>query len=512
MQETTMAGKRLRWCPGAALATCGLLLGAASAVALQPEKPTQQAPPPAKVTGAAPAFGPEDIFPPDNEVLNIDLPTALRLANAGNPTIALARQRVAEAYARLRQAQFVLLPDLQFAPAYLRHDGEIQNSAGIVFNTNKSSVWGTGGAVLSVNTGDAWFGPLIARRLAEAQAANSAAVSNNIQLDVALAYLDLLQTYGLLDVNANLLGRDRELLRRTEEVTKAGLAPSGADVNRARAEVQLRLQERTAIKGQVRVTSSRLARLLLLRPTVGLVPAEPTIVPVVLVPETDSADDLVAVGLTTRPELAEGRSLVAASEVRLRQAKLSPLMPRLEVSYNGGTFGGGQDSFVGTFHARGDGAAGLVWDVRNLGLGNAVQNRVQRIQVSEANLHVAEVQAQVADEVNTALQIARARREALGYAEEAVRQAAETFRKLDELSFGTIGPKKELDTVQPLLALQALTQARVQYLNAVMDYNRAQFQLFTAMGRPSLEALPKATPTPVEVPVAPGPYKPPRPQ
>ncbi len=47
---------------------------------------------------------------------------------------------------------------------------------------------------------------------------------------------------------------------------------------------------------------------------------------------------------------------------------------------------------------------------------------------------------------------------------------------------------------------------------AVTDYNRAQFQLFTAMGRPSLEALPKATPTPVEVRVAPGPYKPSRPQ
>src|SRR4029077_11903734 len=126
-------------------------------------------------------------------------------------------------------------------------------------------------------------------------------------------------------------------------------------------------------------------------------------------------------------ELAEGRSLVAASEVRLRQAKLSPLMPRLEVSYNGGTFGGGQDSFVGNFHWRGDGAAGLVWDVRNLGLGNVALNRVQRIQVGEANLHVAEVQAQVADEVTTAWQIARPRREVLETAQEAVRQAAETF-------------------------------------------------------------------------------------
>ena len=44
--------------------------------------------------------------------------------------------------------------------------------------------------------------PLIARRLAQAQAANTQAVNNNIQLDVALAYLDLLRTYGQLAVNA----------------------------------------------------------------------------------------------------------------------------------------------------------------------------------------------------------------------------------------------------------------------------------------------------------------------
>jgi len=286
------------------------------------------------------------------------------------------------------------------------------------------------------------------------------------------------------------------------------LALSSVDLNRVRTEVQLRLQERIAIKGQVRVASSRLARLLLLKPTVALVPAEPTVVPVVLVPETDSADDLIEVGLMTRPEVAEGRSLVAASETRQRQAKLSPLMPQLQISYGGGVFGGGQDSSMGNFNPRSDGVAGLVWDLKNIGLGNAALNRVRRIQVTEANIHVVEIQAQVADEVNTAVQIARARREALDSAQEAVSQASEVFRKLDELSFGTLGPKKTLDTVEPLLALQALAQARVQYLNAVIDYNRAQFQLFTAMGRPSDEALPKATAAPVPVPVVPGPYIP----
>jgi outer membrane protein TolC len=120
------------------------------------------------------------------------------------------------------------------------------------------------------------------------------------------------------------------------------------------------------------------------------------------------------------------------------------------------------------------------------------------------------VQAQVAEEVNTALQIARARREMLDGAQAAVRQADEEYRKFYELSISKRGPRDLLDTLQPVLALQTLAQARTQYLTAVIEYNRAQFQLFTAMGRPAAESLPKATPMPVTVPTVPPHYSPPK--
>src|SRR5260370_29816976 len=105
----TMARMPLRWW-SAALSACALLAAAGSAARSGQQKPgtepIQQAPPPTKVpVGPAPVFSPQEVFPPDTEVLDIDLPTALQLANAGNPTIALARLRVAEAYARLKQAQ-----------------------------------------------------------------------------------------------------------------------------------------------------------------------------------------------------------------------------------------------------------------------------------------------------------------------------------------------------------------------------------------------------------------------
>src|SRR5207244_2716899 len=77
---------------------------------------------PDAISGIAPP-APE----PDVQIMPIDLPTALRLANASNPTIAVAREAVQAAYARLQQARVVWLPNLEGGPAYLHHDGRIQN-------------------------------------------------------------------------------------------------------------------------------------------------------------------------------------------------------------------------------------------------------------------------------------------------------------------------------------------------------------------------------------------------
>src|SRR5262249_46541260 len=109
----------------------------------------------------------------DVRVLPIDLPTALRLADANNPTVALARERINEAYAFLRQAQVLFLPNLQTGPAYVRHDGLLQNSSGLVFPVSKWNFFEGGGAVLSVETSEALFAPLVARRLVEAQTASA---------------------------------------------------------------------------------------------------------------------------------------------------------------------------------------------------------------------------------------------------------------------------------------------------------------------------------------------------
>jgi hypothetical protein len=73
------------------------------------------------------------------------------------------------------------------------------------------------------------------------------------------------------------------------------------------------------------------------------------------------------------------------------------------------------------------------------------------------------------------------------------------------------GPRAQFDALEPLTAVQALNQARVQYLQQVVEFNRSQFRLYTAIGQPAASGVGAAAPQPVDVPVVPPPAGPPKP-
>jgi outer membrane protein TolC len=442
-------------------------------------------------------------FRPDVQVLAIDLPTALRVANAANPTIGLARARTDEAYARLREARALWLPNLEAGPTYNRHDGIIQNSAGLVFPTSKWNFFAGGGAVASVNTSDALYAPLIARRLVEAQAAAAQSVTDDVQLGVALAYLDLLRVYGALAVNAETLANASEILRLAEAAERNGLGRTPADANRARTEVDVRRQERMRLEGDVGVQSARVTQLLLLDPTLHLKPAEPAVVPVTLVPPDLPLSEMVATGMMNRPELAESRSLVAASLARWRQSRIAPLLPRLEVSYLAGDFGGGQNDNTQRFGGRGDGTAQAVWTLHNFGAGDVARAQAARAQYTQSNYHVMEIQARVGADVSAAANILYSRQRSLADAQNGVQQAEEMWRRLLKWTVEVGFRAQQYEAVELLLAEQALNQARLEYLNNVIEYNQAQFRLYWAMGQPPQAALASATAISVQLPVLP---------
>lgn len=473
--------------------------------------PVLASPPAAKLTGAietgsdspvsAESVQPAAEAPPN--ALPIDLPTVLRLTKASNPTIALAYARVDEAFNRFREARSYVLPNLSAAIDYNRHDGRIQNAAGFVFNTNKQSLFYGAGAAFTWQLSDAIYGPLVARQLMQAQTAAARTVNNDVQLDAALAYLDLLRVYGQLAINAETLAKAEEMQRRAVSAERSGLGKTPADANRARTETDIRRQQRIDLEGQAAAASARLAQLLFIDPTVDLKPADPAVLPIALVSTEYSLEDLLAVGLMNRPELAESRSLVQAAIASWRQARVRPYLPRLDFGYSGGDFGGGINSELGSWGPRGDAYGQVTWELRHMGFGDVFEARARQAQVAQANFRVNELTAQVGADVTAAYKLAATRARTLQAAQDGVRQAEEMWRRLELAAFGIGGPARQYDPLEPLLAEQALDQARSQYLTEVIEFNRAQFRLYWALGRPPLDSLPEATSIPINTSVLP---------
>src|SRR5207244_2335112 len=130
------------------------------------------------------------------------------------------------------------------------------------FSTSKSNLFAGGQAEARVDTAEALFLPLVARRLTDAQAAAAQATSQDIQLDAALAYLDLVRAYEALAINGEILSKSEYMLKAADVAVGAGQSSSAADANRVRTEVEQRRQERRDLEAQAAVASARLARLL----------------------------------------------------------------------------------------------------------------------------------------------------------------------------------------------------------------------------------------------------------
>ncbi|MCI0351026.1 MAG: hypothetical protein L0Z53_16495, partial [Acidobacteriales bacterium] len=74
-------------------------------------------------------MGPPEKYPAGKNFL-IDLPTALRLANAQNPHVQFMRERIQASQAALDQTRVLWLPSVSIGASWVRHDGQIQDTRG----------------------------------------------------------------------------------------------------------------------------------------------------------------------------------------------------------------------------------------------------------------------------------------------------------------------------------------------------------------------------------------------
>lgn len=464
-----------------------------------------------------PAPPPDTILSPDE--IPIDLDTALKLAGVENPELMFARQRVTEAVALRQLAAAQILPNINMGANYDLHRGPLQRAKGNILSVNRDSLYyglgtnavGAGtvnipGLNYNLNIGVAWFNYLSARQREEAASAMADGVRNDVLLRVCLAYLELLRA----DCRRAIAGQNRDDAVELARVT-AAFAETGqgrrADADRAKVELQLRTALLTQTEADTLSATARLCQLLNLDPSTRLKPIEGWVVPAPLVPDPTPLADLIAVAMLQRPELASRRAEVRAALYSLSQAKVLPFSPNLILGFSVGGFGGGSNLIsnppgflgedgkyqtgprFGDFKERTDFDVMVFWTLQNLGVGNVAMIRAARSRARQTHYQELEMLNLVRMQVAESRALVQAGIPQIDAAEKAVRAGDEAFSQdLTRIKGGQGLPLEAVDS------MRLLARSRFEYLNTIIEYNRAHFRLWVALGSPPADLLARPVP------------------
>lgn len=433
---------------------------------------------------------------------NIDLTSALEMAGAANPTIALARETVVEALARRQEAYALVLPSFTAGANVRIHTGPVQRSGGAILGVDSQSLYfGSGARAVGTGTvaipgvravypfADVVLGRQLVRQRIAAVRGDSAAVQNLTLLDVATTYLGLLEADAALEALRRGETDFAEIARVTAQYAKAGQGRD-ADARRAEANLELLRQKWEEVRGERGAASARLAGMLSLDPTQGLIPPGGRLYPFGFFDSATDLDSLVAQALRNRPEVNARAAEVAESNIRLRQEHLRPWLPTVGFGFSVGSFGGGSDltgTGYGGFGTRTDFDAVAVWNVQNLGFGNRALQHRGRARVGQAVARLDSTKNRIRDEVADSLAQIRSELSRIETARKQLATAQEGFaEELVRIKQGEGRPLEVLDSTRQL------TESRLEMIRAITGHNVAQFRLLAAVGTPPGTAAPSA--------------------
>lgn len=422
---------------------------------------------------------------------SIDLTTALLLTSGGNPQVGFAHARIEEAQAQVQKAGVLWLPSIRMGVNYNQHEGNIQDVAGNIINTTRGSFFtglganavGAGsptipGLLAQFHLADAVFQPRIAQQTASARTAGAQAATNDALLQSALAYLTLLRSAQELAVAIDIEQKAKELERVTGEFAHTGQGLT-SDHDRARTELALRINDVRRAEETVGVSSARLAEQIRWDSSRRLVPLENQLLPIELVQKNERPQDLVAMALTQRPEVSESRHLVCEAVERLQRERYAPLIPSLLLGLSYGGLGGGLGGNLTNFNSRVDADAIAYWEIRQLGLGDQAARREADSRIQQSKFREIALLDRVAREVVEANLQVNSRAQQISTGQVAVQAAEESFsHNWERIQNGQGLP------VEVLQSIQALANARREYVRIVFDYNSAQFTLHRSLGWP----------------------------
>jgi outer membrane protein TolC len=438
-------------------------------------------------------------LPPTGQPFPINLATALRLSDARPLVVATAQASVWAAEADLTRAKVLWVPTLSIGFDYYRHDGGGPDTNKGVMTTPASLnyFYAGGGLTGSVSLTDVIFQPLVARQIVNARQWDIQTSKNNVLLETANAYFSVHQARGTYAGDLYTVQRGRDLVGRVEQLSRE-LIPT-YEVDRVRSLLADLEQRAASSRQEWRVQSANLTQVLRLDPRAVVQPLEHDHAQITIIDPGRPLDELMPIAMMNRPELESQRALITSAEAAVRREKNRPLLPT--VLLNGfqtpsqllqfGVFGLGTNSTLNQYVARSDVNVQVIWQLESFGLGNLARIKTQRGLESKAVIELRRTQDRIVAEVNRAYALVQSAQARILQADRSLRAAIITFNG----HFEGMGQTRRLANVlvlayrpqEAVYSLEMLNVAVNDYFATVADYNRAEFELFHALGYPARE-------------------------
>jgi outer membrane protein TolC len=436
---------------------------------------------------------------PTDRRFPINLATALRLSDARPLIVAAAQAGVWVAEAQLGLAKVLWVPSVVAGVDYVRHDGGggPDFNKGIMTAPSVNYMMIGAGADVFINLTDAFYEPLVARQMLNAAHWDIQSAKNDAVFQTADAYFRVHQYRGMYAGALYTVEKGHDLVDRIANLSRE-FVPK-VEVDRARNMLADLEQRAVSAREQWRVASADLTQVLRLDPRAVVVPLEHDHTQITLIDPGRGLDDLMSVALTNRPEISSRRAQVIAAETRIRREKARPFIPIVMLNgfqhaamlIQAGLWGIGPNSSLNQYRGRENVSIQLIWQADSLFLGNLARIKAQRGLESQAIIDLRNIQDTVAADVNRAQARVQSAAARVLQADRALRTGIITFnghlegleqtRRLENVLILTFRPQ------EAVYSLDMLNVAFNEYFTTVAEYNRAQFDLFHALGYPASE-------------------------
>jgi outer membrane protein TolC len=417
----------------------------------------------------------------------IDLATALELAGAKSVDVQIARARLDAARAETTSANLQFLPWISAGASYRRHGGLTQDVVGNIVTADKELSVAGAGLNLRVEVGEALFRSLAAKQTTRAAEHVLASQRQDVLLRAAEGYFDLLAAQAAVTVAEEALRISQEYESQLHRAVDVGIALRGDELRVKVQSQRNQLAVQQALE-QRRVLAARLAETLRLDPAVELVAKDAELVPLSLVGPADPLESLVAEALSARPEVSEGQALVLAADENRKAAAYGPLIPTVtgQVVWDG--LRGGPDGVPSRSGDSRDYVAAVAWRLGPGGILDFGRTRAAKARLGESRWGLEKVKDAITRQVVEARTRVLSQQEQLETARGAMATAEQGFtlsRQRREFEVGIV--------LENILAEQDQTRARLDYVRAIGEYDKAQYALGRALGRLGREGAPPQT-------------------